>query len=201
MSETQAVILSAAHPYDVFRKWMEEAAAREPLDGTAMTLATATPDGRPSARMVLLKGADARGFVFYSNAESRKGEELAANPWAALIFYWPTLGRQVRVEGPVEMLPDEETDDYFATRPRISKLGAWASDQSRPLADNATLERRMADLDRRHPTDDIPRPPHWRGWRVVPERIEFWRDMPYRLHERTLFARDGERWSASKLYP
>lgn len=201
MSEAQAVILSAADPYDIFRKWMDEAAAREPGDPTAMTLATATADGVPSARMVLLKAADSRGFVFYSNAESRKGKELAANPRAALIFYWPTLARQVRIEGRVEPVSEQEADAYFATRPRISKLGAWASDQSRPLADNATLERRIADLERRHPGDDIPRPPYWRGWRVVPERIEFWRDMPYRLHERTLFTRAGTGWTACKLYP
>lgn len=202
MSEAQAVVvLSAADPLDVFRKWMDEAAAREPLDATAMTLATSSPDGAPSARMVLLKGADSRGFVFYSNAESRKGEELAANPRAALVFYWPTLGRQVRIEGRVEPVSDAEADAYFASRPRISKLGAWASDQSRPLIDNAALERRVAEMDARFPADDIPRPPHWRGWRVVPERIEFWRDMPYRLHERTLFTRAGDRWTAGKLFP
>lgn len=201
MTEAQAVILSAAHPYDVFRRWMEEAAAREAADPTAMTLATASPDGVPSARMVLLKAADARGLVFYSNAESRKGEELAANPRAALVFYWPTIGRQVRIEGRVERVTDAEADAYFATRARISRLGAWVSDQSRPLADNAELERRLADMEARFPGEDIPRPPHWGGWRVVPERIEFWRDMPYRLHERTLFTREGERWTAGKLYP
>lgn len=201
MSESQAVILSAADPYDVFRKWMEEATAREPSDPTAMALSTCTSDGMPSARMVLLKGADSRGFVFYSNADSRKGGELAANPRAALVFYWPTLGRQVRVEGQVEPVSDAEADAYYASRPRISKLGAWASDQSRPLADNATLERRLAELDERYRDEEIPRPPYWRGWRVVPERIEFWRDMPYRLHERTLFTRAGGRWTAGKLYP
>lgn len=201
MSETEAVILSAADPYDVFRKWMAEAAAREAADPTAMALSTCTADGAPSVRMVLLKGADSRGFVFYSNAESRKGGELAANPRAALAFYWPGIGRQVRIEGQVEAVSDAEADAYYASRPRISKLGAWASDQSRPLADNATLERRVAELDRRYSGDDIPRPPHWRGWRVVPHRIEFWRDMPYRLHERTLFTRAGDGWTACKLYP
>ena len=201
MSESQAVILSAADPYDVFRRWMEEATAREPADPTAMALSTCTRGGMPSVRMVLLKAADSRGFVFYSNAESRKGGELAANPRAALAFYWPTLGRQVRIEGAAEPVSDAEADAYFASRPRISKLGAWASDQSRPLADNATLERRLAELDEHYPDDDIPRPPYWRGWRVVPERIEFWRDMPYRLHERTLFTRAGDRWTTGKLYP
>jgi pyridoxamine 5'-phosphate oxidase len=201
MSEAQAVVLSAADPFDVFRRWFDEATAREPADPTTMTLATSSPDGAPTARMVLLKDADARGFVFYSNAGSRKGENLAANPRAALVFYWPALGRQVRIEGRVEPVGDAEADAYFASRPRISKLGAWASDQSRPLADNATLERRVAEMDARFPDDDIPRPPHWRGWRVVPERIEFWRDMPYRLHERTLFTRAGDRWTACKLFP
>lgn len=201
MSESHAVILSAADPYDVFRKWMEEARAREPSDPTAMALSTCTRDGVPSVRMVLLKGADSRGFVFYSNVESRKGGELAANPRGALVFYWPTLGRQVRIEGSVEPVSDAEADAYFTSRPRISKLGAWASDQSRPLSDNATLERRVAELDARYSSDDIPRPPHWRGWRVVPHRIEFWRDMPYRLHERTLFTRAGDGWTAGKLYP
>lgn len=201
MSESQAVILSAAHPFHVFSQWMEEAAAREPMDATAMTLATSTPDGRPSARMVLLKGADARGFVFYSNAESRKGEELAANPRVALVFYWPTIGRQVRIEGRVAPVSEGEADAYYMSRPRISRLGAWASEQSRPLPDNLTLEQRVAEVDRRYPGEDIPRPPHWRGWRVSPERMEFWRDMPFRLHERTLFTREGERWNACKLYP
>lgn len=201
MDETRAAILSAAHPYDVFRRWMDEATAREPGDATAMALATASPDGVPSARMVLLKAADARGFVFYSNAGSRKGEDLAANPRAALVFYWPTLARQVRIEGRVEPVSEAEADAYFASRPRISKLGAWASDQSRPLADNAALERRLGELEARYPGEDIPRPPHWRGWRVLPERMEFWRDMPHRLHERTLFTRLGDGWSASKLFP
>lgn len=201
MADSQAVILSAAHPYDVFRKWMEEATAREPIDPTAMTLATATPDGAPSARMVLLKAADARGFVFYSNAESRKGGELAANPRAALVFYWAAIGRQVRIEGRVEPVSDAEADAYFASRPRISKLGAWVSDQSRPLADNAELLRRLEEMEARFPGEDVRRPPHWSGWRVVPDRMEFWRDMPYRLHERTLFTRSGDRWSACKLYP
>ena len=203
MSEAKAVVLSAADPFDVFRKWMDEAAARELADPTAMTLATSSPDGAPSARMVLLKGADARGFVFYSNAESRKGGDLAGNPRAALVFYWPTLGRQVRLEGRVEPVSDAEADAYYASRPRISKLGAWASDQSRPLTDNAALERRVAEMDARFPTDDIPRPPHWRGWRVAPLSIEFWRDRPFRLHDRLVFTRAAatEPWAMHRLYP
>jgi pyridoxamine 5'-phosphate oxidase len=201
MPETHPVILSAADPFEVFRNWMAEATAREPADPTAMAVATSTPDGAPSARMVLLKGLDRRGFVFYSNTASRKGDELAANPRAALVFYWPAIGRQVRVEGHAEPVGDAEADAYFASRPRISKLGAWASDQSRPLADNATLERRIAELDERYPGEDIPRPPHWRGYRVVPDRFEFWREAPYRLHERTLFTRSGDGWAACKLYP
>jgi len=201
VGEAHAVVLSAADPFEVFQHWMAEAAAREPADPTAMALATSTREGRPSARMVLLKGWDRRGFVFYSNAESRKGDELSANPRTALVFYWPAIGRQVRIEGHVQPVGDAEADVYFSSRPRISRLGAWASDQSRPLADNAMLERRIAELDQRYPGDDIPRPPHWQGWRVVPERIEFWRDQPYRLHERTLFTRSGDGWAACKLYP
>jgi len=201
MPETHAVSLSAADPFDVFQNWMAEAVARESGDPTAMTLATSAPDGAPSARMVLLKGADRRGFVFYSNISSRKGGELAANPRAALVFHWPAIGRQVRIEGAAEPVSEAEADAYFASRPRVSKLGAWASDQSRPLPDMATLERRIAELDARHPGENIPRPPHWRGFRVMPERIEFWRDAPYRLHERTLFTRSGEGWAVCKLYP
>jgi pyridoxamine 5'-phosphate oxidase len=158
MPETHPVILSAADPFEVFRNWMAEATAREPADPTAMAVATSTPDGAPSARMVLLKGLDRRGFVFYSNTASRKGDELAANPRAALVFYWPAIGRQVRVEGHAEPVGDAEADAYFASRPRISKLGAWASDQSRPLASRAELERRLAEYEARYPGEDIPRP-------------------------------------------
>ncbi len=189
-------------PFARFLEWMNEAWSHEPDDANAMTLATATPDGVPSARIVLLKGADARGFVFYTNLESRKSEELAANGRAALLFHWKPLGRQVRIEGLVERVTDAEADAYFATRPRISRLGAWASDQSRMLPERAELERRLASYEAEYPSEEIPRPPHWSGFRVVPERFEFWQNMPFRLHDRTVYTRaaDGG-WRAGKLYP
>ncbi len=189
-------------PFARFHEWMTEAWAHEPDDANAMTLATATPDGMPAARIVLLKGADARGFVFYTNLGSRKGEELAANTRAALLFHWKPLGRQIRIEGHVEQVTDAEADAYYATRPRISRLGAWASDQSRVLAERAELERRLADYEARYPGEDIPRPPNWSGYRVVPERFEFWQNMPFRLHDRTVYAKaaDGG-WTIGKLFP
>jgi pyridoxamine 5'-phosphate oxidase len=155
----------------------------------------------PSARMVLLKDCDGRGFVFYTNLDSRKGAELAANPRAALLFHWKTLQRQVRVEGAVEPVAAAEADAYFASRARLSRLGAHASDQSRPLPSRRVLEERLAALQARHPTDDIPRPPHWSGFRVIPARLEFWRDMPFRLHDRTVFVRRDGGWSMHKLFP
>jgi pyridoxamine 5'-phosphate oxidase len=193
-------------PFALFTAWFEEAAASEPNDPNAMCLATATPGAAPSARMVLLKALDpegtpGRGFVFYTNLESRKGRELAANPQVALLFHWKTLGRQVRVEGRVTPVSAEEADAYFASRPRGSKIGAWASRQSRPLASRSELEAAVEAFDSRFPGEDIPRPPHWSGFRVTPARIEFWRDMPHRLHERTLFERDGEGWRSGLLYP
>lgn len=189
-------------PFARFQEWMEEAWAHEPEDANAMTLATATPDGTPAARIVLLKGTDQRGFVFYTNKESRKGEELAANARAALLFHWKPLGRQVRIEGYVEHVADAEADAYYATRPRISRLGAWASDQSRALPDRAELERRLAANEARYPSDDIPRPPHWSGYRIIPQRFEFWQNMPFRLHDRTVYTKapDGS-WTIGKLYP
>jgi pyridoxamine 5'-phosphate oxidase len=193
-------------PFALFSAWFAEAAASEPNDPNAMCLATATPEGAPSARMVLLKGLDAegtpgRGFVFYTNLESRKGAELAANPQVALLFHWKTLGRQVRVEGRVTPVSPEEADAYYATRARMSRIGAWASRQSRPLASRSELEAAVEAFDSRFPGEDIPRPPHWSGFRVTPARIEFWRDMPFRLHDRTLFERDGEGWRSGLLYP
>ena len=166
-----------------------------------MTLATATPDGAPSARMVLLKGHDARGFVFYTNSQSRKGEELAANPRAALLFHWKSLRRQVRTEGRIAPVDQAEADAYFASRARDSQLGAWASDQSRPLASRDLFERRFAELVARYDGRDVPRPPHWWGYRLVPDRIEFWSDRPHRLHERRLFVREGDAWREGLLYP
>src|SRR5271166_6177390 len=169
--------ITEIEPLAPFHRWLDEAWKGEP-NAHAMTLATTTPDGRPSARVVLLKGFDTGGFVFYTNLESRKSTELFANPHAALCFLWKSLNRQVRVEGVVEEVADDEADAYFATRPRESQVGAWASDQSRPLADRAELEQRFAEFSRRYGEGAVPRPPHWSGFRVVPQRVEFWQERP-----------------------
>ncbi|TCZ63199.1 pyridoxamine 5'-phosphate oxidase [Roseicella aquatilis] len=196
---------TAEDPIARFEAWMAEAARSEPNDPNAVCLATATPDGRPSARMVLLKGVDhdrpGGGFVFYTNLESRKGAELLANPHAALCFHWKTLQRSVRVEGPVEPVSAEEADAYYASRARGSRIGAWASRQSRPLEGRWALERAVADYTLKFGIGEIPRPQHWSGFRVRPQRIEFWRDMPFRLHDRQVFHRDGEGWRIEALYP
>ena len=189
------------NPFALFTEWLGEAAQREINDPNAMTLATCTKAGMPSARIVLLKGHDEAGFVFYTNTESRKGCELHANRRAALLFHWKTLQRQVRIEGVVEDVTDAEADAYYATRARVSRLGAWASIQSRPLPARADLEQRVAEAEARYPQEAIPRPPHWSGFRVVPDRFEFWQDMPYRLHDRTILVREGNGWASSKLYP
>jgi len=196
----------ATDPFLLFQAWLDEAKGTEVNDPNAMTVATCTPDGAPSARIVLLKDFDARGFVFYTNHQGRKGNELIGNPRAALLFHWKTLQRQVRIEGGVETVTDAEADAYFNTRARISRLGALASDQSRPLPSRAELERRVADLDARYPGDTIPRPPHWSGFRVRPRSIEFWQDMPFRLHDRRVYTRtqtpQGDAgWSIGALYP
>jgi pyridoxamine 5'-phosphate oxidase len=189
-------------PHALFQSWMKEARASEPNDSNAMALATVGADGMPSVRMVLLKGHDARGFVFYTNRESRKAGELAGDPKAALLFHWKSLRRQVRIEGPVSIVSDAESDAYFASRGRDSQLGAWASEQSRPLADRATFEDRFAAAQARFAGGDVPRPPHWGGYRVTPERIEFWQDRAHRLHERRLFTHvGGDEWSEGLLYP
>jgi pyridoxamine 5'-phosphate oxidase len=197
--------MDIADPIARFEAWMAEAAKTEPNDPNAVCLATATPDGRPSARMVLLKGVDADrpggGFVFYTNLESRKGGELAANPQAALCFHWKTLARSVRVEGPVERVSDAEADAYYASRHRSSRIGAWASQQSRPLEGRWALEKRVAEYTLKFGLGEIPRPPFWSGFRLLPRRIEFWRDMPFRLHERQVFHREGEAWRTETLFP
>ena len=191
----------ADDPDILFEEWLAEARLAEPNDPTAMALATAAPNGFPSVRMVLLKGHDARGFAFYTNLDSRKGGELAANPNASLLFHWKSLRRQVRIEGPVEAVAEAEADAYFASRARDSQLGAWASDQSRPLDARATFEARFQELSAHFAGGEVPRPPRWSGFRVRPERIEFWNDRAHRLHERRLFARDGDGWRQSLLYP
>ena len=191
----------AADPFALFDAWFAEARASEPNDPEAMALATATADARPSVRMVLLKGHGPDGFRFYTNYESRKGEEIAANSSVALLFHWKSLRRQVRVEGAATACETAEADAYFASRSRESQLGAWASDQSRPLADRAAFEARYKELESKFEGQAVPRPPHWSGYVVRPELIEFWSDREHRLHERRLFRRDGDGWSEGLLYP
>ena len=191
----------ADDPLALFDSWFAEAKASEPNDPDAMALATATPDGRPSVRMVLLKDHGPQGFTFYTNADSRKGGELEADSNAALLFHWKSLRRQVRIEGPVSEVSPAEADAYFATRSRDSQLGAHASDKSRPLSDRATFEQRYEEVKRRFEGRDVPRPDRWTGFRVTPERIEYWTDRPHRLHERRLFVRQSDGWSEGLLYP
>ncbi len=191
----------ADDPLALFTAWFAEAKAAEPNDPEAMALATSTPDGGPSVRMVLLKGHGPEGFDFYTNHDSRKGAELAANPRAALLFHWKSLRRQVRIEGPVEALPDAESALYFASRSRESQIGAWASDQSRPLASREEFERRCEEISQRYQGQDVPRPPRWGGFRLTPETIEFWSDRAHRLHERRLFTRTTAGWVEGLLYP
>jgi pyridoxamine 5'-phosphate oxidase len=186
-------------PLRQFERWFEDARAGIPVP-EAVALATATPDGRPSARMVLLKGADGRGFSFYTNSESRKGRELEENPRAALLFHWQPLGRQVRIEGSVERVPDDEAAAYFRTRPLGSRLAAWASPQSRPLADRAELERLYAEASSRH-AGEPQLPPHWGGYRLLPDAYEFWEHGDDRLHDRVRYERDAVGWSRTRLAP
>lgn len=191
----------ANEPIALFEAWLAEASASEPNDPNAMSLATVDADGMPNVRMVLLKGLDSRGFAFYTNIESDKGRELDAAGKAAALFHWKSLRRQVRVRGPVERVSDAEADAYFATRPRGSRLGAWASAQSRPLESRFALEKAVARVTARYPIGEIPRPPHWTGYRILPVSIEFWHDRQFRLHDRVRFDRAGEGWIRTRLYP
>lgn len=190
-------------PIAAFDGWLQEAAGHEPNDPNAMSLATVAADGMPNVRMVLLKGHDARGFVFYTNLESQKGGELAANAKAALCFHWKSLQRQVRVQGPVSSVADDEADAYFKSRGRESRIGAWASQQSRPYGKRAELEAAYTEFDATYPDDNIPRPPHWSGRRITPLRIEFWQDGAHRLHDRLVFKRASadSAWQTERLYP
>lgn len=196
-------LFEATDPFALFAAWMGEAALSEPNDPNAMGLATVDADGLPDLRIVLLKGLDARGFVFFTNTESGKGRQLAANSKAALDFHWKTLRRQVRVRGPVEPVTAAEADSYFATRPRLSQIGAWASRQSRELAARQIFEAEVARLDAAFGTDAPPRPAHWSGYRVLPLTVEFWHDRPFRLHDRLQFSRPGleDRFDRRRLYP
>lgn len=188
-------------PFEAFTGWFEQARVEEPGDHDAVALASASPDGRPSIRMVLMRGYDSRGFVFYTNLESRKSRELTMNPVAAMCFHWKSTERQIRIEGPIELVSEAEADAYFAGRPRESQIGAWASKQSQVLEGRLKLERRVAKYAARFGVGKVPRPEFWSGFRLVPERFEFWDKRPFRLHERTLYTYDSSGWASQKLYP
>ncbi len=193
--------ISERDPIELFAKWLAEAVKAEPNDANAMTLATVDGDGMPDARMVLLKGVDDAGFTFFTNFESAKGRELLAHPKAALVFHWKSLRRQVRVRGDVAPVTEAEADAYHAARARSSQIGAWASDQSRELPDRLALERRIAEMGLKFGLGPVPRPPHWSGFRLTPRSLEFWRDRPFRLHERLAFERAEGGWTVKRLYP
>lgn len=189
-------------PLTTFQSWFDDAKQLDTPNPNAMTLATVDPDGKPSARIVLLKDIDDRGAVFYTNKAARKGRSLAENPHAALVFFWDELGRQVRLEGSVSEVSAEESDAYFATRPRMSQIGAWASNQSDPAENRAELDAAVEAVEKRFADQDVPRPPHWGGYRVALERIEFWQGHPFRLHDRVLYSRDASgNWTSQRLYP
>ena len=189
------------NPFSLFDTWFTEARTTEINDSNAMTIATADADGQPSARMVLLKGHGPDGFIFYTNQQSRKAGDIGENPKAAILFHWKSLRRQIRIEGNISTVADSLADAYFASRSRDSQLGAWASDQSCPLVDRATFEARFAEMTHRFDGSDVPRPPHWSGYRLTPARFEFWQDRAHRLHERRTFVRDGDDWTEGLLYP
>jgi len=194
---------SRSEPMQLFTEWLEEASGTEPNDPAAMSVATVDADGLPNVRMTLLKGFDERGFVFYTNFESQKGTEILASRKAALGFHWKSLRRQVRIRGPVELVSDAEADAYYRSRPRDSRIGAWASQQSRPLESRFALEKAVAKYAAKYAIGEVPRPPHWSGFRVQPVYIEFWKDGAFRLHDRMVFRRDGGdgAWSKTRLYP
>lgn len=189
-------------PFRLFAEWLHDATQSEPNDPNALALATVDPDGMPNVRMVLLKGFDERGFVFYTNFESAKGGEILSAKKAAMCFHWKSLRRQVRIRGPVEVVSDEEADEYYASRPRGSRIGAWASKQSRPLESRFALEKAVAEYTAKFAVGTIPRPSHWSGFRIVPQSIEFWHDRPFRLHDRVVFIRNKKGdWQTERLYP
>ncbi len=190
-----------AEPLDLFARWFAEAQKSEPNDPNALSLATVGADGMPSQRMVLLKDYDAAGFVFYTNFESRKGVQLLAHPMASLLFHWKSLRRQVRIEGATEVVSDAEADAYFASRPKQSQIGAWASQQSRPVESRFALEKRVALYAAKHALGKVPRPPYWSGFRVRPRLIEFWQDGAFRLHDRVVYQRQGAAWQTQRLFP
>ena len=198
---TSGDFTAAEEPFALFGEWFAEAVKSEPNDPNAMALATVDADGLPDVRMVLLKGFDEKGFVFYTNFESAKGREILGSMKAAMCFHWKSLRRQVRVRGPVEIVTDAEADAYFASRPRGSRIGAWASKQSRPLEGRFALEKAVAEYTARHAIGEIPRPPYWSGFRIMPVQIEFWHDRPFRLHDRVVFTRKGDGWEKTRLYP